>query len=101
MIRLKDINWYLADPNRLLMMKPFTRGGVMKGHSFDGNPILNNTDINTGFCNLELMPISQDRYITEYRPDLHSILLNESIPHIKVTIGGAPLNFGMMDMTQT
>ena len=101
MIRLHDIKWYLEDPTRLMQMKPFTRGGTMKGHGWELDPIFNNATMDTGFCNLELCPISQDTYITEYRPDLHTILLNQSIPHIKVTINGSPLNFGMMDMTQT
>lgn len=101
MIRLKNINWYLEDPTRLLMMKPFTRGGKMKGHGWELDEIPNGSMINTGFCNLDLAPISQDTYITEYKPSLHNILLNKSIPHIKVTIDGNPLNLGMMDMTQT
>lgn len=101
MIREHDIRWYLQEPTRLVKMKPFTRGGNMIPHGYEGQPILNNTAINTGFASLELTPISQDKYITEYRPDLHHILLNESIPHIRVQIGGQPLNFGMMDMTQT
>ena len=101
MIRKKDIRWYLEDPTRLLQMKPFTRGGTMRSHGWELTPILNNSTIDTGFCNLELVPISQDTYITEYKPSLHNILLNKSIPHIQVTIDGAPLNLGMMDMTQT
>ena len=107
MIREHDIRWFLSEPTRLMKMKPFTRGGLMQPHGYEGNVddnvnlILNNTSIDTGFCQLQLSPISQDRYITEYRPDLHLILLNESIPHIKVRIDGNPLNFGMMDMTQT
>lgn len=101
MIRLHNIDWFLADPNRLVKMKPFTRGGTMIPHGYEGVPILNNTELDTGFASLQLHPISQDRYITEYKPDLHHILLNESIPHIKVHIDGAPLNFGMLDMTQT
>lgn len=101
MIREHDIKWYLSDPKRLTMMKPFTRGGNMVTHGYEGEPILNNTILDTGFASLELKPISQDTYITEYRPDLHHILLNESIPHIKVRIDNTPLNFGMLDMTQT
>ena len=101
MIRLHDINWFLHDPTRLMKMKPFTRGGVMKGHGFEGQPIQNGTILDTGFANLELKPISQDTFITEYRPDLHHIILNKSIPHIKVTIDNTPLDCGMMDMTQT
>lgn len=101
MIREHDINWFLQDPNRLMKMKPFTRGGSMNGHGFEGQDLLNNTMIDTGFCNLNLTPISQDLYITEYRPDLHHIKMNESIPHIKVRIDNMPLDFGILDMTQT
>ena len=101
MITEHNIQWFLSDPTRLMMMKPFTRGGTMNGHSFDGTEILNNTLLQAEFCNLNLTPISQDVYITEYRPDLHHIKMNQSIPHIKVSIDGMPLNLGMLDMTQT
>jgi len=101
MIRLHDIQWFLEDPTRLTKMKPFTRGGVMVSHGYEGKTIQNNTFIDTGFADLNLKPISQDTYITEYRPDLHHIILNKSIPHIKVKIDGTPLDCGMMDMTQT
>lgn len=101
MIRLHDIRWFLSDPTRLMMMKPFTRGGKMNSHGYETSAISNNTMLNTGFADLELTPISQDTFITEYRPDLHHIILNQSIPHIKVSIDGTPLNCGIMDMTQT
>ena len=101
MIRTKDIKWYLSDPTRLLLMKPFTRGGTMNPHGWEMQPVYNNSKINTGFCKLELFPISQDTYLTEYNPSLHNILINKSIPHINVVLDGTPLNIGMMDMTQT
>ena len=101
MIRERDINWFLSEPSRLLAMKPFTRGGNMISHGYETLKVYNNTKIDTGFANLELLPISQDTYITEYRPDLHHIILNKSIPHIKVVIDGAELPKGMIDLTQT
>lgn len=101
MTREHDINWFLEAPQRLKVMKPFTRGGTMMGHGFEENTILPNTVLDTGFTRLELHPISQDRYITEYRPDMHSIILNEAIPHIKVKLNGVEMPLGMMDMTQT
>lgn len=101
MIREHDINWFLEAPQRLKVMKPFTRGGTMMGHGFEENTVLPNTVLDTGFTRLELHPISQDRYITEYRPDMHSIILNEAIPHIKVKLNGVEMPLGMMDMTQT
>ena len=101
MIREHDINWFLEAPQRLKVMKPFTRGGTMMGHGFEENTILPNTVLDTGFTRLELHPISQDRYITEYRPDMHSIIRNEASPHIKVKLNGVEMPLGMMDMTQT
>lgn len=101
MIRERNINWFLEEPTRLMQMKPFTRGGYMNAHGYETSEILNNNMIFTGFANLTLTPISQDTYITEYRPDLHHIILNKTIPHIKVVIDGCPLPNGMMEMTQT
>ena len=101
MIRIKDINWYLSDPTRLLQMKPFTRGGHMNGHGYEMQEVLNNTTIETGFANLTLNPISQDTYITEYKPDLHHIILNKTIPHIKVCFDGCEMPTGMIELTQT
>ena len=101
MIREHNITWFLSQPERLMKMKPFTRGGKMEGHGYESSEIQNNTMIDTGFANLTLKPISQDTFITEYRPDLHHIIMNRSIPHIKVALDGCELPLGMYDMTQT
>ena len=101
MIRQHDINWFLSEPTRLLEMKPFTRGGKMNSHGYEGSEILNNTFLETGFANLTLKPISQDTYITEYRPDLHHIILNKAIPHIKIVLDGCELPSNIMEITQT
>lgn len=101
MIREHDINWFLAEPSRLLAMKPFTRGGRMNLHGYEHSEILNNTYLETGFANLTLQPISQDLYITEYRPDLHHIILNKTIPHIQVVLEGVVLPMSKMEITQT
>ena len=82
-------------------MKPFTRGGNMILHGYENMKVLNNGVLDTGFANLELSPVSQDLYITEYRPDLHHIILNKAIPHIKVVIDGNPLPSYMLELTQT
>lgn len=101
MIREKNINWYMQEPSRLMLMKPFTRGGSMNTHGYESTKILNNTVIETGFANLTLHPISQDTYITEYRPDLHHIIMNKTIPHIKIVLDGCALPSNIMEMTQT
>ena len=101
MIREHDIKWYLAAPEKLLMMKPFTRGGeqVLHGYEYLENKIPNTTMIETGFSTLKLHPVSQDLFLTEYRPDLHHIILNKSIPKIKVVLDGNELPF--LEITQT
>lgn len=101
MIRTKDINWYLSEPMRLLQMKPFTRGGHRNGHSYELNEVLNNTTIEADFSNLVLKPISQDTYLSEYKPDLHNIIMNKTIPHIKVVFDGCEMPSGMLELTQT
>lgn len=98
---LHDINWFLSDPNRLLLMKPFTRGGHANKHDFEDGVVRPNMLLDVGLTDLDLQPISQDRYIAEYRPDLHSIIFNNAIPHIKVKLNGQEMPLGMLDMTQT
>jgi hypothetical protein len=98
---LHNIKWFLEDPNRLKKMKPFTRGGSANLHAFEQSLVNPSMLVDTGLTGLTLKPISQDRYITEYRPDLHSIIFNEAIPHIKVRLNGCDMPMGMMDMTQT
>lgn len=101
MIRTKNINWYLSDPSRLLQMKPFTRGGHPKGHGYEMQEILCNTTLDVGFTNMTLYPISQDTYLTEYNPSLHHIIMNKTIPHIKVCFDGCEMPSGMIELTQT
>ena len=100
MIREKNINWYLNDPTRLIQMKPFTRGGSMNAHGYEESTILNNSTINTGFANLSLQPISQDKFITEYYPDLHHIKWNSTIPHIKVILNGQEMPSDWFELTE-
>lgn len=94
-----NINWFLDEPTRFTAMKPFTRGGEKVIHGWESSTITNNTTLDTGFSQLELQPISQDLYITEYRPDLHHIILNKAIPKIKVLYNG--MNLGFDEITQT
>ena len=101
MIREHDINWFLSEPERLLKMKPFTRGGNMNLPAWSGTKVLNNEMMDTGFANLDLYPISQDVFITEYRPDLHHVILNKILPKIQIVIDGVQLPPNMMELTQT
>lgn len=101
MIRERNIKWFLEEPTRLIQMKPFTRGGTTNGHWYESETIQNNTMLDTGVASLTLQPVSQDLFITEYRPDLHHIILNKSIPHIKVVLDGRILPHNQIELTQT
>lgn len=103
MIREHDIKWFMKDPNRLLLMKPFTRGGnrILHGYEESADGVLNNTMLDVGFTSLNLHPISQDVYITEHDPDLHHIILNKAIPHIKLAFNGCEFPSNMMELTET
>ena len=94
-----NINWFLQEPTRLMVMKPFTRGGEKIPHGWDSSKIMNDGLLDVGFSQLEKQPISQDLYLTEYSPDLHHIILNKSIPKIKVLYNG--MNLGFSEITQT
>lgn len=101
MRRQHDIKWFLEEPTRLLQMKPFTRRGNMNWPFAEGMTIKNGAMQEATLSNLDLKPITQDLYITEYRPDLHHIILNNSIPKIKVKIDGVELPRDMLELTQT
>lgn len=73
----------------------------MLGHGFEGNKFLSTATLDTGVVNLEQIAISQDLYITEYRPDLHHIILNKIIPHIQIVVDGYNMPPEMMTLTQT
>lgn len=94
-----NINWFLQEPTRLMVMKPFTRGGEKIPHGWESSKIMNDGLLDVGFSQLEKQPISQDLYLTEYSPDLHHIILNKSIPKIKVVYNG--MNLGFSEITQT
>lgn len=101
MIRERNIKWFLAEPTRLMKMKPFTRGGTTNGHWYEAETVQNNTTLDTGVASLTLQPVSQDLFITEYRPDLHHIILNKAIPHIKVVLDGRVLPHNQIELTHT
>ena len=99
MITKKDIAWYLEDPTRLELKKPFTRGGDLADNSPDMNVQLTTKD-KPLLSNLNLHEISQDTYLQEYDPSMHRIRFNRSIPHIAVKIGdNAPIDIDDLTIT--
>lgn len=83
---IENIEWYLSNPEMLLMKKPFTRGGKLDDPNYDIDVALNELR-RVQLSNLELRTISQDLYYCEYFPEFHNILHNKSIPKIAVKIG--------------
>ena len=98
MINKKDINWYINNPNELLMKKPFTRGGSLTNSS-TARDIYITTKSQMRFSQLELNEITQDTYLQEYDPSLHRIKFNKSIPHIAVKVGDQSLMIDDMTIT--
>ena len=86
MIKKKNIDWYIEDPERLLKKAPFTRGGSLTDKSNNENVTIT-SNVKAKFSNLDLKEITQDNYLEEYYPALHRIKFNRSIPHIAVKVG--------------
>lgn len=81
----RTIEFYIANPEELLNKKPFIRGGQFKGNDNLGVAALTNI-IRARLPKLEGNVISQEVYLQEYNPDMHSIKYNKSIPDFKVAI---------------
>lgn len=87
MITRKNIDWYLSEPTRLLLKKPFTRGGKFQScKTYIGDVTLNQKST-AQLSDLTLQEVSQDLYLREYDPSLHNIKYNNSIPKIAVRVG--------------
>src|SRR5574344_420088 len=97
MIESKDINYYIEEPSRLLLKKPFTRGGTYKADIHRNVNIASKTPVD--FDNLTMTEISQDMFLQEYDPSLHKIRYNMSIPKVAVRVGGNTINIDDMTVT--
>ena len=85
---IKNINWYLENPKRLLEKKSFWRGGDLvfnESQNSTYNLINSNTEAN--LSTLKVKNISQDIFYSEYYPSLHSIHYNENVPKIRLKYG--------------
>lgn len=82
----EQITYLLADPERLLERKPFTRGADMP--SVDSQI----PDVYAGGKTRARLPrtkrhcITQDTYISELDPEMHKVLFDENIPSICVKL---------------
>lgn len=84
----KDLDWYFSSPERLLLKETFKRGCNQSRYA-------KYSELTSGINDLSeaVLPtdskreISQDEYLMEYDPSLHTIHYNNSIPTIAVKIG--------------
>ena len=84
---MRDINYYLGQPDELLKKKPFIRGGEYKNTKTDTEAGL--TDVVTvSLPELKGNVIGQETFLQEYNPSLHSINSNKSIPPFRFKIEG-------------
>lgn len=84
---VKDVNFYVQNPEELLKKKPFTRGAEYVNFEYDTETqITQKTTVK--LPTMKGKEISQEIYLQEYDPSKHSINSNGSIPEFKVKING-------------
>lgn len=80
----KLIDYLLADPERLLERKPFTRGADMSSMESDFPGVYAGGRVRARLPKVKRNVISQDQYIAELDPNMHTVLFDENIPSICV-----------------
>lgn len=80
----EQINYLLADPERLLERKPFTRGADMSTMESDEHTVYAGGRVRARLPKVKRNVISQDQYIAELDPNMHTVLFDENIPSICV-----------------
>jgi len=76
--RKNKIREFLADPEKLLEKKPFTRGGELK--TSDDNTIGMNTTVRATLPNFTRTIITQEEFMAELDPKCHKILFDKNVP---------------------
>lgn len=80
-----DVAALLKDRDKLLRKKPFTRGGTIKP-SVGGNRngVSLGTKVTAKHSTMRRTVVSQDQYMSELDPYMHTVLFDENIPSICV-----------------
>lgn len=94
---IKNIDYYLNNPSKLLEKQPFVRGGELDNETRGEVGI--NDKIRATLSELKMQEITQDDYYCEYNPYLHKILFNKSIPRIGVKIAGKTIQLEDLVLT--
>lgn len=80
----EQINYLIANPERLLERKPFTRGADMNTVESDEPTVYAGGRVRARLPKVKRNVISQDQYIAELDPNMHTVLFDENIPSICV-----------------
>jgi hypothetical protein len=80
----KQIAYLLADPERLLERKPFTRGADMTSVMDTTPSVYVGGMVRARLPKVKRNTISQDTYIAELDPNMHTVLFDDNIPSICV-----------------
>lgn len=81
----KLIDELLADPEKLLAKKPFTRGTIKGSNCTCGAPdkeVSINGTVQASLSNIKRNVVSQDEFIRELDPMSHKVLFDQNIPSI-------------------
>ena len=79
-----DVKALLTDREKLLRRKPFTRGGVIQQNLKKQKPVHLGSKVAARQSSIKKEVITQDEYMSELDPYMHSVLFDENIPSICV-----------------
>lgn len=79
-----DVRALLNDREKLLRRKPFTRGGKIQQNFKSNKPVHLGSKIAARHSCIRKEVISQDQYMAELDPYMHSVLFDDNIPSICV-----------------
>ena len=79
-----DVQALLKDRERLLRKKPFTRGGKIVPYGKPYRNVSLGASVSARHSAIRRQVISQDQYVAELDPYMHSVLFDDNIPSICV-----------------
>ena len=79
-----DVKALLTNREKLLRRKPFTRGGVIQQNLKKQKPVHLGSKVAARQSSIKKEVITQDEYMSELDPYMHSVLFDENIPSICV-----------------
>ena len=88
----EQIAYLLADPERLLERKPFTRGAEMSTVDLNQPDVYVGGKVRARLPHIQRHVISQDVYMSELDPNMHKVLFDDSIPSICAKIKAGDYN---------